>query len=66
MDLSLAKQKLYNQAECLNTLHLEGYEQLKKLTSSVESGDKGNKEPVGAKYYFKSLFGDGFKRDNDN
>ncbi|MDU6295370.1 type II CRISPR-associated endonuclease Cas1 [Clostridium celatum] len=58
----ITKQKLYNQGECLSILNLQGGEFLKKLSASVESGDKGNKEAIGAKYYFKALFGDKFTR----
>lgn len=59
---SIIKQKLYNQGECLNILGLQGGEFLKKLSTSAESGDKGNKEAIGAKYYFKALFGEKFTR----
>lgn len=59
---SIIKQKLYNQGECLNILGLQGGEFLNKLSISVESGDKGNKEAIGAKYYFKALFGEKFTR----
>ncbi len=62
----IVKQKLYNQSECLRLLSLKGYEFLKKLSLSVESGDKGNKEAIGAKYYFKSLFGEKFTRSNED
>lgn len=62
----IIKQKLYNQGECLNISSLKGSEYLKRLSESVESGDKGNREAIGAKYYFKSLFGENFKRDDDN
>lgn len=55
-------QKLFNQGECLEILELEGGEFLKKLSTSVESGDNGNKEAIGAKYYFKALFGKNFIR----
>lgn len=58
----IIKQKLYYQGECLNILKLQGGEFLKKLSTSVESGDKGNKEAIGAKYYFKALFGEKFTR----
>ncbi|KGM95121.1 type II CRISPR-associated endonuclease Cas1 [Clostridium botulinum] len=60
------KQKLYNQGECLEILKLKGGEFLKNLSNSVESGDKGNKEAVGARYYFKYLFTKEFIRDDDN
>ncbi|NFE75298.1 type II CRISPR-associated endonuclease Cas1 [Clostridium botulinum] len=61
---NITKQKLFNQGECLRILNLNGYEFLNKLSKEVESGDKGNKEAIGAKYYFKCLFGDNFTRDD--
>ncbi|NMM63708.1 type II CRISPR-associated endonuclease Cas1 [Clostridium sp. P21] len=62
----IIKQKLCNQGKCLDILSLNGGEFLGKLSSSVESGDKGNKEAIGAKYYFKCLFGENFTRDDEN
>ncbi|MCD3245745.1 type II CRISPR-associated endonuclease Cas1 [Clostridium botulinum C] len=62
----IIKQKLYNQGECLDILKLKGGEFLKNLSNSVESGDKGNKEAVGARYYFKYLFTKEFIRNDDN
>ncbi|EJO5347325.1 type II CRISPR-associated endonuclease Cas1 [Clostridium botulinum] len=63
---SIIKQKLYNQGKCLDILSQVGGEFLNKLSTSVDSGDKGNKEAIGAKYYFKALFGEDFTRDDDN
>lgn len=63
---SIIKQKLYNQGECLSILDLQGADFLKKLSDSVESGDKGNKEAIGAKYYFKALFGEKFTRGGED
>ena len=63
---SIIKQKLYNQGECLDLVSLKGGEFLKKLSNSVDSGDKGNKEAIGAKHYFKCLFGEEFTRDDGN
>ncbi|BDR69747.1 CRISPR-associated endonuclease Cas1 [Clostridium tetani] len=63
---SIIKQKLFNQGKCLEILSIDGAEFLNKLSTSVESGDKGNREAVGAKYYFKSLFGEEFTRDDDS
>lgn len=62
----IIKQKLYNQGKCLDILSLSGGEFLNKLSASVDSGDKGNKEAIGAKYYFKCLFGEDFTRDDGN
>lgn len=62
----IVKQKLYNQGECLKIINLDGDKYLKSLSDKVESGDKGNREAIGAKYYFISLFGKDFKRDDVN
>lgn len=62
----IIKQKLCNQGKCLDILSLNGGEFLNKLSDSVDSGDKGNKEAIGAKYYFKCLFGENFTRDDGN
>lgn len=59
---SITKQKLFNQGECLKILGLESYNFLQKLSADVESGDKGNREAIGAKYYFKALYGEDFIR----
>lgn len=63
---SIIKQKLYNQGKCLDILSIDGGEFLNKLSALVESGDKYNKEAIGAKYYFKYLFGNNFTRDDSN
>lgn len=63
---SIIKQKLINQGKCLYILEISGYEFLNKLSDAVESGDKGNREAIGAKYYFKNLFGKAFVRDDEN
>ena len=62
----IIKQKLYNQGKCLEILGLDGYNFLYNLSDVVESGDKGNREAIGAKHYFKCLFGEGFTRDDAN
>lgn len=62
----IIKQKLYNQGKCLEILGLDGYNFLYNLSEVVESGDKGNREAIGAKHYFKCLFGEGFTRDDAN
>ena len=58
-------QKLYNQGECLKLCTQKAENELKVLAKNVESGDKGNKESIGAKIYFPSLFGKGFTREKD-
>lgn len=63
---SIIKQKLKNQGLCLEIAKNDGYKFLYKLSQDVESGDKGNREAIGAKYYFKSLFGEKFNRNDVN
>ena len=46
--------KLKNQAECLKKLSLE-YKTLSVLSREVKNEDIGNKEAVGARFYFKQL-----------
>lgn len=58
-------QKLFNQGQCLEVLSLNGTEFLKKLSCDVDSGDKGNREAIGAKYYFKNIFGEKFIREDE-
>ncbi|MBU5317782.1 type II CRISPR-associated endonuclease Cas1 [Clostridium bornimense] len=61
---SIVKKKLYNQGRCLELCEIEGYDYLMKLSQDIESGDKGNKEAIGAKYYFPCIFGHKFTRDD--
>lgn len=63
---NIIKAKLSNQGKCLEILELEGVDFLRRLATNVDSGDKGNKEAIGAKAYFKYLYGDDFIRDRDN
>ncbi|MGL5380150.1 type II CRISPR-associated endonuclease Cas1 [Clostridium sp.] len=62
----IIKSKIYNQGECLTILKLEGHQYLKGMSNKVESGDKGNREAIGAKFYFKALFGCEFTRSSDD
>lgn len=62
----ITQQKLLNQGICLNLLELDGYESLKQLSSSVVSGDTTNNEAVGARLYFKNLFGYDFTRNDSS
>ncbi|MDB2107404.1 type II CRISPR-associated endonuclease Cas1 [Clostridium paraputrificum] len=61
----IVKQKLYNQGECLK-LCGKNENELKALSKKVESGDKGNKEAIGAKFYFHELFGKEFARNSSS
>lgn len=63
---NIIKQKLINQGKSLEILEKGGYEFLYKLSEAVESGDKGNREAIGAKHYFRCLFNDTFTRADDN
>jgi CRISPR-associated protein Cas1 len=58
----IVKQKLSNQARCLQSLELEGYEQIFQLMEHVQSGDKLNREAQAAKIYWPLLFGSNFRK----
>ena len=61
----LIKEKLKNQALVLEkTGQTQGAKELLFLSEEVLSGDSSNREAIGAKLYFSSLFGDGFSRGN--
>ncbi|HCW53242.1 MAG TPA: type II CRISPR-associated endonuclease Cas1 [Clostridium sp.] len=62
----LIKQKLMNQGICLELLNLNGAENLFNLKNDVRTGDLTNRESVGARFYFKVLFGENFKRSNED
>lgn len=62
---NIIKQKINNQARCLELNSIRGSEFLLNLSGSVESGDKGNREAIAAKFYFKKLFDENFTRDDD-
>ncbi|MFP4370167.1 MAG: type II CRISPR-associated endonuclease Cas1 [Candidatus Kapaibacterium sp.] len=56
------KAKLKNQAAFLDSLGKK-HSYLIQLMKDVKSGDSSNREAIGAKYYWKELFGKDFKRD---
>ena len=59
--------KINNQARCLHLCNKEeGCSYLQSRTKAVQSGDKDNAEATAAAYYFKTLFGAGFTRADDN
>lgn len=62
----IVKQKIYNQALCLELLELDGYMELHKMVKEVQSADKTNVEAKAASFYFKHLFGLGFSRGYDH
>lgn len=62
----IIKQKIINQAKCLNINgNIDGYNKLKNISKKVKSGDKTNCEGYSASIYFKELFGRDFKRDRN-
>lgn len=65
---SITSEKLRNQGRVLNFQHCE-YERsmrLFELANEVLPGDPGNREGIGAKWYFRSLFGSEFLRFTDD
>lgn len=61
----IIKQKIYNQARCLELMEIDGYLELYKMLKEVQSADKTNVEAKAASYYFKHLFGKGFSRGDE-
>ncbi len=61
----IVKTKLYNQSCVLSLLDLSDADFLLKLSKKVTSGDQGNLEAIGAKRYWKALFGKDFIRSED-
>ncbi len=59
--------KISNQAACLRLCGVksEKYKPLQQLAEEVLPGDPKNREAMAAKMYFKSLFGLGFRRFDD-
>jgi len=62
---TVVRQKLTNQGRLLNTVHPKTGPYLFRLAANVGSGDPDNNEGTGARYYFQTLFGKGFKREKD-
>lgn len=56
------KAKLRNTAALLDSIGKEG-DPLRKMATRVRSGDIGNTEGVAARYYWRKLFGEEFRRD---
>ena len=61
----IVKQKIYNQALCLQHLEIDGYLELFKMVKEVQSADKTNVEAKAAAHYFRCLFGTHFSRGDD-
>lgn len=62
----IIKSKIRNQAKVLELSESNGKDLLLSLAETVESGDRGNKEAIAAKAYFKKLFGDNFIRGEED
>ncbi len=60
----IIKEKLKNQRDLLRKYKLLNDEMLDNYVSEVELGDSRNREGLGAKVYFRSLFGNDFSREN--
>ena len=58
----IVRLKLRNQWKLLLQLGLAPSPKMKEYSQNVENGDTTNREAVGAKLYFSTLFGKGFKR----
>lgn len=60
--------KILNQAVCLGNqwVELDVIKRLNELAEEVVPGDKGNREAISAKLYFRNLFGYEFVRMTDN
>ncbi len=63
---AIVKQKIANQAACLDYVERTGGDRLREMADAVQSGDTGNVESSAAKEYFRRVFGDGFARGADD
>jgi len=59
---SIVRQKIFNQARCLDLSNSEGGQQLVTWSGQVRSGDSTIMESQAAIFYFTRLFGADFKR----
>ena len=62
---NIVKQKIINQAKCLEYNKKQGYEKIENMAERVLSGDSTNIEARAAKEYFRYLFGPFFTRERD-
>jgi CRISPR-associated protein Cas1 len=60
---TIVRQKIVNQATCMQLMGCEGTDRLDSYARRVRSGDVGNLEGQAAAFYFAQLFGKGFHRD---
>ena len=64
----IIKAKIQNQASCLcnQWVDLDVIKRMELMAKEVIPGDKGNREAISAKMYFRNLFGSGFIRMTDD
>ncbi len=62
----IIKEKINNQAKNLKTVSQEAYLMLQELLNNVEDDDVTNREGHAAKIYFNRIFGNNFKRNDNN
>jgi CRISPR-associated protein Cas1 len=60
---TIVRQKISNQANCLQLMGCEGADRMESYARRVRSGDVGNLEGQAAAFYFVQLFGKGFHRE---
>lgn len=61
----IVKAKIKNQAAVLKTIDAPSVERLLRIASEVKSGDMGNGEAQAAQIYWRSLFGNDFRRNQN-
>jgi len=61
---SIVRQKITNQALCLQLNGCDGVDRMQSYAQRVRSGDVGNLEGQAAAFYFVQLFGKGFRRED--
>lgn len=57
--------KIINQSRCLEIFGMDGVEELRNYVNSIKSGDTSNVEGRAAAFYFRKLFGNGFRRTDE-
>lgn len=63
---SIVRQKITNQAMCLEILDRSGAAVVRRLAQAVSSGDAANIESTAAREHFRHLFGDDFLRGEED
>jgi CRISPR-associated protein Cas1 len=63
---AIITRKLINQGQLLHSIGNEtAAKRLFTISKEVQSGDSDNREAVGARFYWKNLFGENFKREKE-